>query len=233
LEQLLKTLHAEEALDDYVVNGVSAGELAREVDLSVGRESHGKRLCFGRLPLPHNGDDLPSGITVWIWRADAFALLPATARTRSDERIFSGRRHIDSAPEEIEQLSTLLAGHQPTRYPPIGLVQRRPRADYVEEMSVPRVMALRRPDVCVACGSALEASTRAEWNPSLKVVTCLACVEKRTEGEPELPSAEPPSAASSFERGTPGASARRKYDKLHTQRESPCMERRCCTALRR
>jgi hypothetical protein len=39
-------------------------------------------------------------------------------------------------------------------------------------------MALRRPDVCVECGSVLDAGVRAEWNPSLKVVTCLARVEK-------------------------------------------------------
>ena len=32
-------------------------------------------------------------------------------------------------------------------------------------------MALRRPDVCVVCGAALDAGTHAEWNPGLKVVT--------------------------------------------------------------
>ena len=86
-------------------------------------------------------------------------------------------------------------------------------------MAEPKIMALRRPDVCVECGTALDAATRAEWNPSLKAVTCLACVEKRTAGAPEQPSAEPPHAEPSFERGMPGASARRKYDKLHNQRE--------------
>jgi hypothetical protein len=67
-------------------------------------------------------------------------------------------------------------------------------ADYVTEMPEPRVMALRRPDVCVVCGTALGAGTRAEWNPNVKVVTCLACVTKRTPSEPELPSAEQPPA---------------------------------------
>lgn len=92
-------------------------------------------------------------------------------------------------------------------------------SNYFSDMSDPKITVLRRPDVCVVCGTALESGTRAEWNPTAKVVTCLACVEKRAAGEPEQPSAEPPSAPSSFERGTPGASARRKYDKLHDQRE--------------
>ncbi|RDI74404.1 Nuclease-related protein [Gaiella occulta] len=80
-------------------------------------------------------------------------------------------------------------------------------------------MALRRPDVCVACGSALDAGSRAEWNPSLKAITCLACVEKRTASEPDPASVEQRSSPTSFERGTPGASARRKYEKLHDRRE--------------
>ncbi|RDI73171.1 Nuclease-related domain-containing protein [Gaiella occulta] len=86
-------------------------------------------------------------------------------------------------------------------------------------------MALRRPDVCVVCGTALGAGTRAEWNPNVKVVTCLACVTKRTPSEPELPSAEQPPAERSFERGTPGASARRKYDKLHNEREEEAKQK--------
>jgi hypothetical protein len=92
-------------------------------------------------------------------------------------------------------------------------------ADYVPEMAEPKIMALRRPDVCVVCATALDANTRAEWNPRRKVVTCLGCVERRIQVEPEQPSAKATLTAPPFERGTPGASARRKYDKLHNQRE--------------
>jgi hypothetical protein len=86
-------------------------------------------------------------------------------------------------------------------------------------MAEPKIMALRRPDVCAACGTPLDVAARAEWNPSLKIVTCLGCVERRTDIEPERPSVEAEPAARPFERGTPGASAGRKYDKLHDQRE--------------
>ncbi|WP_181813753.1 nuclease-related domain-containing protein [Gaiella occulta] len=48
---------------------------------------------------------------------------------------------------------------------------------------------------------------------------------KRTPSEPELPSAEQPPAERSFERGTPGASARRKYDKLHNEREEEAKQK--------
>lgn len=83
-------------------------------------------------------------------------------------------------------------------------------------------MALRRPDACAACGATLDAGTRAEWNPTLRTVTCLSCVETRAVSQSSPRSSdEPPS----FELGSPGASARRRYDKLHDRREDQAKQK--------
>src|SRR4051794_23448750 len=85
-------------------------------------------------------------------------------------------------------------------------------------MAEPRIMSLGRPDRCVGCGSELDAGVRAEWNPSLRAVTCIACVEARPTGAlPRSSGEQVPSSA--FERGSPGASARRRYERLHDRRE--------------
>lgn len=86
-------------------------------------------------------------------------------------------------------------------------------------MAQPKVMALRRPDVCVLCGAALDAGTRAEWDPAARSVTCLGCLDGRgSTGEQTAASTVQPSEAR-LDRGSPGASARRRYEKLHNERE--------------
>jgi Nuclease-related domain len=84
-------------------------------------------------------------------------------------------------------------------------------------MAEPRFISLRRSDSCVGCGARLEAGVRAEWDATLRTITCRACVATRNskrpiQAPPDLPGVE-------FDRGSPGASARRKYDKLHAKRE--------------
>jgi predicted RNA-binding protein YlqC (UPF0109 family) len=108
---------------------------------------------------------------------------------------------------------------------PLSSAQAEPGATDICHMPRPRVMALRRPDTCTACGTALSVGTRAEWNPSLKMVTCLTCVGYHTPSNPSPAAAAPPSVPTPFERGTPGASARRKYDRLHNQREEQTKEK--------
>ncbi len=84
-------------------------------------------------------------------------------------------------------------------------------------------MALRRPDVCVVGGIALNVVTRAEWNPKLKVGHLHGLRgEGRSPTAPEQPSAEPsPPSPCGALRGLGKA----KYDKLHTQREEQAKQK--------
>jgi hypothetical protein len=88
-------------------------------------------------------------------------------------------------------------------------------------MTEPRIIALRRADTCVSCGVSLEAGTRAEWNPIAKSVTCLSC---RKQPPAETARAAPPAPAD-LERGSPGASARHRYERLHDKREQQVKQR--------
>jgi hypothetical protein len=76
-----------------------------------------------------------------------------------------------------------------------------------------RRLKLRRSDECSVCGIALAAGTVAFWDADAKTVTCLACLTV-PEGEVEADTVAP-----ALERGVPGASARRRYERLHTARE--------------
>jgi Nuclease-related domain len=80
-------------------------------------------------------------------------------------------------------------------------------------------MALRRPDTCSVCGASIRAGSQAEWNPTLKTVTCLICAESRDRVEVAFGTLE------HLDRGTPGASAKRKYDRLHEKREREAKEK--------
>jgi len=78
-----------------------------------------------------------------------------------------------------------------------------------------RRLKLRRPDRCAVCDVALPAATVAFWDAEAKTVTCLQCLERGgvAVGEAAV-DVEPV-----LDRGVPGASARRRYERLHTARE--------------
>ena len=94
-------------------------------------------------------------------------------------------------------------------------------------------MALRRNDDCSECGIALPAGTKAQWDSAVRAVTCIACVDK-ADGKSEDASAAPPgqrvhagrpespAVADTLARmdvGTPGASARKEFERRHAKRE--------------
>ena len=93
-----------------------------------------------------------------------------------------------------------------------------------------RSLKLRRADECVRCGADLLAGTVAYWDAEAKSVTCLDChgVERSaTEVEPTesaIPEARP-TEPSPLDRGNPGASARRRYEKLHEKRDNEARDR--------
>jgi hypothetical protein len=89
-----------------------------------------------------------------------------------------------------------------------------------------KTMALRRDDRCSSCAAALAAGTTAQWDSTARIVTCLTCAESGR--EPELPggpvTAEltkpvPESAPPPIDAGTPGASARKEYERRSAKRE--------------
>ncbi len=89
-----------------------------------------------------------------------------------------------------------------------------------------RILNLRWPAVCVVCGTALPAGTRARWDETTRTVTCAACVESSAE-QRVTPSAEPKaqgagagSTPSELERGQAGASLAREYQRRKRNRES-------------
>ena len=77
-----------------------------------------------------------------------------------------------------------------------------------------RLLNLRWPDVCVVCDSALSAGTRAWWDGAARTVTCVTCRET---------TAEPASAETVrpvLDRGQPGASVAREYQRRKRNRET-------------
>ncbi len=76
-----------------------------------------------------------------------------------------------------------------------------------------RILKLRRADVCVLCGTNIDAHTEAWWDAGIKTVTCLSChwrtSQPQNSQEPQL-----------LERGHAGASARREYERRRTSREA-------------
>lgn len=92
-------------------------------------------------------------------------------------------------------------------------------------MAGSRSLKLRCADKCVSCGAALAAGTVAYWNAEAKTVTCLTCRGETTlvseARAPEDVAVDP----REFDRGTAGASARRRYKRLHEQREQVARDR--------
>jgi Nuclease-related domain len=82
-----------------------------------------------------------------------------------------------------------------------------------------RSLKLRRADTCVSCGAALAAGTVAYWDAEARTVTCLTCRGETTSvSEGRVPEVVPV-APQELDRGTAGASARRRYERLHEQRQ--------------
>jgi hypothetical protein len=74
-----------------------------------------------------------------------------------------------------------------------------------------RMLKLRWPAVCVVCRSRLPAGTRAWWNVRTRAVTCTAC--RGTTIKPFF------RIRSGLDRGRPGASAEREYQRRKRNRE--------------
>lgn len=104
------------------------------------------------------------------------------------------------------------------------------------DLSTYCVMRLRYKATCSACGSELPPGTEAIWDREAKKATCLGCTGSgETTNEPpaiaiELAALADPVEANAAEvivpeptpldRGQAGASARRKYERLHDKRET-------------
>jgi hypothetical protein len=83
-----------------------------------------------------------------------------------------------------------------------------------------KVLTLRRPDECSACRTALDAGTRAVWDPAQRQVNCLPCHE----GRAALVDAPQPLLAEATavlpeQLLAGGASAQREYDRRSARRE--------------
>lgn len=93
----------------------------------------------------------------------------------------------------------------------------------------PRKIALRWRGRCVVCSRELPSGTRAWHDPTSRSVTCVACHTAGSEPAPAAAgvSVPPPRSAEPepLEVGTPGAAARRKYDRLREEREAGARER--------
>jgi hypothetical protein len=89
-------------------------------------------------------------------------------------------------------------------------------------MAQSRRLKLRRPDTCVACHVALPVGTLAFWDAPAKSVTCLECVAGAYGSTPKQ---APAGDEFARDRGVPGASARRRYERLHARREQQARER--------
>ncbi len=77
-----------------------------------------------------------------------------------------------------------------------------------------RMLKLRRPGVCIVCGSALPAGVLAWWDAEKRTVTCATC--RDTTAGPVAPETARPEP----DRGRPGASVAREYDRRKRNREA-------------
>ena len=92
-------------------------------------------------------------------------------------------------------------------------------------MAGSRSLKIRRADTCVSCGAGLAAGTVAYWDAEAKTVTCLTCRGETTSVSEAQPPEDLPIAPRELNRGTAGASARRRYERLHEQREQVARDR--------
>src|SRR5437868_5515644 len=89
-------------------------------------------------------------------------------------------------------------------------------------MAESRRLKLRRPDRCVACDVALPVGTVAFWDADAKTVRCLEC---SAAVDVMKSNGEVADAEVALDRGVPGASAGRRYERLHAQREQQAREK--------
>jgi Nuclease-related domain len=92
-------------------------------------------------------------------------------------------------------------------------------------MAGSRSLKLRRADACVACGTALAAGTVAFWDAEAKTVTCLTCRDETESARAPQFTENTPESSRARDRGTAGASATRRYEKLLERREQAARDR--------
>ena len=94
-------------------------------------------------------------------------------------------------------------------------------------MTETRFIRLRYPATCSLCGTALPARSEAHWDREARAATCRSCVE--ADPAPTAPTqvvVEPQSSSPpTIVRGDAGASAARRFEKLHKRREQRSRER--------
>lgn len=89
-----------------------------------------------------------------------------------------------------------------------------------------RVMALRYPGSCRACGASLDKGTRAFWDPEGKAVYCLQHIPGSPpsgEGSQSPPAPTPPSPVHTY--GTAGQSARKEFERRHEKLQKQIEQR--------
>src|SRR5271156_2319123 len=85
-----------------------------------------------------------------------------------------------------------------------------------------RLIRLRYKGTCSGCGRETTPGEQAWWEASTKTVTCTAC--RPTATSPTV-STLPAAVAPPMDTGVAGASARRRYERLHERRKQD-LERR-------
>jgi hypothetical protein len=80
------------------------------------------------------------------------------------------------------------------------------------------MLKLHRSDECAACGSALPAGSLGWWDAPTRTVTCPSCLEASAEGGFASP------ATRRLDRGIPGASVGREYERRKRNREERTRE---------
>ena len=85
-----------------------------------------------------------------------------------------------------------------------------------------RELSLRRPDTCIACGTLLEAGTRAWWDANERTITCLSCRRGAvaTGALAEQGADSTTDASDLIDAGVAGASSQARYEYLHAKREA-------------
>jgi hypothetical protein len=95
-------------------------------------------------------------------------------------------------------------------------------------MASPEFIRLRYRAKCSDCGAELAPRTEARWDRQARKATCRTCVEGTEDSaEPAVVSerADPTGEVEMIERGVPGASAARRFERLHERREQRARER--------